>query len=90
MTDATMHDTHRYVKELTNAGLSEPIAQVIADREARLLESNLVTKTDLQAALERLEKRLVKWFVSALFVSAGLVIAGVGILIQTLLSRIPS
>ena len=42
-----MHDTHRYVKELTNAGLADPIAQVIADREARLLEHNLLTKEDL-------------------------------------------
>ena len=47
MTESTMHDTHRYVKELTNAGLAEPIAQLIADREARLLEHNLATKQDI-------------------------------------------
>ena len=47
MSDAAMHDTHRYVKDLTNAGLADPIAQVIADREARLLEHNLATKTDI-------------------------------------------
>ncbi|MXX09955.1 MAG: DUF1640 domain-containing protein [Nitrospira sp. SB0677_bin_15] len=82
MSDATMHDTHRYVKELTNAGLSESIAQVIADREARLLESNLATKADL----DRLENRLIKWFVASLFLSAGLVVAGVGIVVQVLLS----
>ena len=47
MSESTMFDTHRYVQELTNAGLADPIAQVIADREARLLKHNLLTKEDL-------------------------------------------
>ena len=47
MSESTVFDTHRYVQELTNAGLADPIAQVIADREARLLEHNLLTKEDL-------------------------------------------
>ena len=39
-----------------------------------------------QTDLANLESRLIKWFVGALFLSAGLVVAGVGILVQVLLS----
>ena len=99
MPESTMHDTHRYVKELTNAGLAEPIAQLIADREARLLESNLATKNDIanvQYEIELLRKdtkalvlesknELIKWFVGGLFLSAGLVITGIGLLLQMFL-----
>ena len=99
MTESTLHDTHRYVKELTNAGLAEPIAQLIADRETRLLESNLATKTDIanvQHDIELLRKdtkalvlesknELIKWFV---VLTASLVFAGIGILVQVLINSL--
>ena len=43
---------------------------------------NLATKTDIA----NLETRLVKWMVGSLFFFAGIVIAGVSIVIQIMLS----
>ena len=46
----------------------------------------LATKSDLKSEIAGLEARLVKWMVSSLFVFATIIIAGIGILFQILLS----
>ena len=46
----------------------------------------LATKADLKSEIASLESRLIKWMVGSLFVFAGIIIAGVGILFQILLS----
>ena len=86
MPDTIIFDSLAFAKRGVDAGATPEVAEWLASEQTRLLESNLATKTDL----ERLENRLIKWFVAALFLSAGLVVAGVGIVVQVLLSGIPS
>ncbi len=54
-------DTHAYVKRLTGAGMPEPQAEVLAEEQSRLIESELATKRDLkelETALKRDMKEL--------------------------------
>ena len=55
MNDAIAFDTHRFVKHMTKAGFTERQAEAMAEEQVSLLNSNLVTKTDLagvEAALK--------------------------------------
>ena len=47
-------DTHKFVKDLTGAGLTDSIAEVLANHYASLLNDRLATKEDLA----RLDKKL--------------------------------
>ena len=49
MTEAIAFDTHRFVKNLTDHGFTEEQAEVLANEQVNLLNSNLSTKTDLEA-----------------------------------------
>ncbi len=40
-------DTHRFVKNLTSAGMPEAQAEVLANEQVRLIEANLATKRDI-------------------------------------------
>ena len=54
--EATIFDTHAYVKRLVAAGMPEPQAEVIADEQRGLIEHRLATKRDLkelEVALKR-------------------------------------
>jgi len=82
MSDTTIFDSLAFAKRGVEAGATTKVAEWLASEQIRLLESNLATK----AYLDRLENRLIKWFVAALFLSAGLVVAGVGIVVQVFLS----
>lgn len=55
---AIMFDTHAFVKELTDAGMPEPQAAVLARTQATLIDETLVTKNDLKATEERLRQEL--------------------------------
>ena len=46
----------------------------------------LATKAELKSEIAGLEARLVKWMVGSLFVFAGIIVAGTGILFQIMLS----
>lgn len=63
-------DTHATVRELTAAGLDQPVAEAITAVIARS-ESQLVTKSDLKAEIAALEKRLMLYG----FALAGLLFA---------------
>ena len=49
-------DTHAFVKELTQAGMPEEQAEVLARSQATLIDEKLATKQDLK----ELEMRLVR------------------------------
>ncbi len=49
MTGAIAFDTHRFVKRLTDCGFTEQQAETLADEHVALLNSNLATKTDIEA-----------------------------------------
>ena len=60
MDQTIIFDTHRYVKRLTDAGLAPPIAEVLADEQAQLLDRNLSTKEDIARLETTLETTLTE------------------------------
>ena len=59
MSEAIAFDTHRFVKNLTDHGFTEEQAEVLANEQVNLLNSNLATKTDIaliQQDIEALRK----------------------------------
>ncbi len=69
-------------------GASEESASKAAEDVMQVSQlPELATKADianLRTDMSNLETRLLKWMVGSLFVFAGIIIAGVGILIQIL------
>ncbi len=53
---AIMFDTHAFVKELTQAGMPEAQAEVLARTQATLIDEKLATKQDLEALESRLKR----------------------------------
>ena len=49
-------DTHAFVKELTQAGMPEAQAEVLARSQAKLIDEKLATKQDLKELEERLQR----------------------------------
>ena len=49
MSEAIAFDTHRFVKHLTENGFTEQQAEVLADEQVHLLNSNLATQADIAA-----------------------------------------
>ncbi len=49
-------DTHAFVKELTQAGMPEAQAEVLARSQATLIDEKLATKQDLRDLEERLRR----------------------------------
>ena len=68
-------DTHAFVKQLTEAGMPEPQAEVLARTQAALIDERLATKEDLQALESRLKYDLTVRLGSMFVVAAGLMIA---------------
>ena len=55
---AIMFDTHAFVKELTQAGMPEAQAEVLARNQAMLIDEKLATKQDLKLVKEDLQREL--------------------------------
>ena len=55
---AIMFDTHAFVKELTQAGMPEAQAEVLARNQATLIDEKLATKQDLKATKEELQREI--------------------------------
>jgi len=54
-------DTHKFVKRLTEAGMPEAQAEILADEQASLIDHRLATKrdiADIKRDLKELESRL--------------------------------
>lgn len=45
---AVIFDTHSFIKKLTAVGMPEKQAEVLADEQAHLLETQIATKRDLK------------------------------------------
>lgn len=61
-------DTHEAIHELVNVGMPERQAETVVRQQARLLEQNLATKTDIEAlrqetkaGIEAAKLDLIKW-----------------------------
>ena len=48
MTEPVAFDTHKFVKRLTENGFTQQQAEVLADEQVNLLNSNLATKADIE------------------------------------------
>lgn len=56
--NAIAFDTHAFIKRLTAAGMPEPQAEVLAEEQAKLIETQLATKADLEALKHELTIRI--------------------------------
>ena len=75
-----MFDTRAFVKELTQVGMPEKQAEVLARTQATLIDEKLVTKQDLKQELSEMELRLKLHLGSMMIVSIGTVAALVKLL----------
>ncbi len=66
-------DTHTFVKRLTQAGMPEAQAEVLADSQAKLIDEKLATKYDLKELETRLTLQLTIRLGSMLVVGIGVV-----------------
>ncbi len=87
MAEAITFDTHRFVKNLTANGFTEAQAEALAEEQVHLLNSNLVTKTDLEKVradlevkIEAVKADILKWMVTALIAQTGLIVAPIRLL----------
>ena len=83
MSEAIAFDTHKFVKNLTQHGFTEEQAEVLANEQVNLLNSNLATKADIalvQRNIEAVKADLLKWMIGALIAQGTLVIALVKLL----------
>ena len=67
-------DTHSFVKRLVETGMSERTAEVLAEEQVGLLNSNLATKEQLATT----EARLLKWMIGLFMGYATLMLTAVG------------
>ena len=72
---AIMFDTHAFVKELTEAGMPEPQAEVLARSQAQLIDEKLATKEDLKQLELRLTYNLTVRFGSMMVIAVGVMAA---------------
>ena len=66
-------DTHAFVKQMTQVGMPEEQAEVLANSQATLIDEKLATKRDLKELELRLTRRLGSMMVAAVGVVAVLV-----------------
>ncbi len=77
MSEAIAFDTHRFVKRLTENGFTEQQAEVLADEQVSLLNSNLATQADIvaiQRDIAEVKSDLLKWMVGALIAQGGVIV----------------
>ena len=55
MSEAIAFDTHRFVKRLTENGFTEQQAEVLADEQVELLNTNLATQADIATVRQEIE-----------------------------------
>ena len=73
-------DTHAFVKELTQAGMPEEQAEVLARSQAALIDEKLATKRDLKELEMHLKHDLTLRLGSMMVVAIGVVVALVKLL----------
>ena len=69
--NALLFDTHAFVKELTEAGMPEAQAEVLARSQVTLIDEKLATKRDLKELELRLKHDLTLRLGSMMVVAIG-------------------
>ena len=75
--EAIQFDTHKFVKHLTENGFTEQQAEVLAEEQVNLLNTNLATKADIadvKADIEKVKADLLKWMFGMMLAGIGLVV----------------
>ena len=82
--EAIQFDTHKFVKHLTENGFTEQQAEVLAEEQVSLLNSNLATKADIlvlkadiegvKGYIEAVRADLLKWMFGMMLAGIGLVV----------------
>ena len=67
-------DTHKFVKELTAAGMKTEQAEVLASSYASLLTDRIATKDDLKALEDRLNARIAYAQVAAVLALSAVIV----------------
>ncbi len=87
MSQSTFFDTHEFIKDAVDAGFEPAAAEFLAQKASKALQTDLATKTDLDALESRLQTQIVtakfdllKWLIMALIAQGGLVVALVKLL----------
>ena len=82
MSEAIHFDTHKFVKRMTETGMSEATAEALADEQSRLIQGELTTKTDLQQTeaklrleIEKVKSDIVRWMAGLLIAQGGVIVA---------------
>lgn len=70
---AITFDTHKFVKQLTEAGMPLRQAEILAEEQTRLIDERLATKDDLERLELRLTLRLGTMMAASIAVVAALV-----------------
>lgn len=73
-------DTHAFVKRLTQAGMPEQQAEVLAESQAQLIDEKLATKQDLKGLELRLKHDLTLRLGSMIVIAIGVVATPVKLL----------
>lgn len=73
-------DTLGYAKRLREAGVPNPQAEAHAEAARQFIMGEVVTKTDMQNAMDTLTLRLTVRLGGIVAAGAGLVTAGIGVL----------
>ena len=80
MASSIAFDTHAFVKELTEAGMPEAQAEILARQQAKLINEELATKRDLKELELRLKHALTVRLGSMMVIAVGVVAALVKLL----------
>jgi hypothetical protein len=74
-------DTHAFVKELEKAGFSEQQAEVLANKQAELIENRLATKKDLESLEQRVVNNIALARKDTIIAIASMITVAVGIML---------
>ena len=80
MSESITFDTHRYVKRLTEAGMTPRLAETLADEQKQLVDSKLAAKEDirrLELTIAETKADLIKWLVGSLLGFSTIIVAAV-------------
>ena len=79
--EVILFDTHRFVQNLVASGFTEKQAEALAYEHVSLLNSNLATKTDIEALrlateakIEAAKFEMVKWMIGAMVAQSTLIV----------------
>jgi hypothetical protein len=80
MAITTLFDTYKAVTLLQKRGLAKDAAEGITELLKDVTETNMVTKADLELALEKQTSTIIRWVTGILVAHAALVVALVELL----------